>query len=98
MFNNYTTEKPYESCNVILPETEQTGALLIGDFNSATDPETLRKHGIKTVITAATGLDHLELPSFVTHITYPLTDAKSEKIHQYFNQAFQTIDQSTLYV
>ena len=39
MFNNYTIEKAYECCNVIVEGTEKSGPLLIGDFNSATDPE-----------------------------------------------------------
>ena len=37
MFNNFTCEKKYESCNVIVSGTNNQGALLIGDFNSATD-------------------------------------------------------------
>lgn len=59
MFNNFTCEKEYECCNVIIDASENRGALLIGDFNAATDDEILRKYAIKTVITAATGLDHL---------------------------------------
>lgn len=77
MFNNYTGEKEYESCNIIVEATQATGPLLIGDFNSATDEETLQAHKIKTVITAAAGLEHLEIPEFVTHVVYPLKDAKS---------------------
>lgn len=37
MFNNFTCENEYECCNVVIEATENTGALLIGDFNSATD-------------------------------------------------------------
>lgn len=37
MFNNFTAEKEYQSCNVIVEATEERGALLIGDFNAATD-------------------------------------------------------------
>ncbi len=77
MFNNFTCEKEYECCNVIIDASENRGALLIGDFNAATDDEILRKYAIKTVITAATGLDHLQIPSSVTHIVYPLQDAKT---------------------
>ena len=84
MFNNYTGEKEYQACNIILEASEERGALLIGDFNSATDPEILKKHNISTVITAAAGLDHQEIPSFVTHVVYPLKDAKTENIKLYF--------------
>lgn len=38
MLNNYTeTFQKYESCNIIIPASETKGAILIGDFNSATD-------------------------------------------------------------
>lgn len=37
MFNNFTSEKEYQPCNVIVEASEGRGALLIGDFNSATD-------------------------------------------------------------
>lgn len=50
---------------------------MIGDFNAATDEKVLMANSIKTVITAAAGLDHLEIPASVTHIVYPLQDAKS---------------------
>ena len=77
MFNNFTGEKIYCSCNVVVSAEGERGALLIGDFNSATDEEVHRKHNIKTIITSAAGLDHLEIPASVTHIVYPLRDAKS---------------------
>lgn len=77
MFNNFTCEKEYQCCNAIIDASENRGALLIGDFNAATDEEILRKYSVKTVITAATGLDHLQIPSSVTHIVYPLQDAKT---------------------
>ena len=77
MFNNFTAEKEYCSCNVIIPADNDRGALLIGDFNSATDDQVHRKHNIKTIITSAAGLDHLEIPAAVTHIVYPLRDAKT---------------------
>lgn len=38
MFNNYTGEQEYECCNVVVESTDTEGALLVGDFNSATDP------------------------------------------------------------
>lgn len=85
MFNNFTSEKEYQSCNVIVNKSEGRGALLIGDFNAATDEEVLTANEIKTVITAATGLDHLQIPSSVTHIVYPLQDAKTENIKSYFD-------------
>ncbi len=39
------------------------GSLLIGDFNSATNPDILRKYNIRTVITAAVGMEHLKIPT-----------------------------------
>lgn len=77
MFNNFTSEKEYSSCDVVLPPEDGRGALLIGDFNSATSESTLAQYDIKTVITSAAGLDHLQIPSSVTHIVYPLRDTKS---------------------
>ena len=53
-----------------------------------------RQFNIKTIITAAAGLDHLEIPSIVTHIVYPLKDAKSENIKSYFDESYATIDRS----
>ncbi len=37
MFNNFTSLKEYQCCNVIVEASQNRGALLIGDFNSATD-------------------------------------------------------------
>lgn len=94
MFNNFTCEREYESYNIILEKTQGRGALLLGDFNSATDETVLRENNVKTVITAATGLDHLEIPTFVTHIVYALLDAKSENIFKYFEESFNCIEKS----
>jgi hypothetical protein len=95
MFNNLLSEKEYECYNVVTAAEEGRGALLIGDFNSATSEEVLKMHSIKTVITAAMGLEHLQIPSFVEHIVYPLQDAKTENIKSYFDESFLTIDKST---
>jgi hypothetical protein len=56
MFN---CEKEYECYNVVTEAKDGRGVLLIGDFNSATSKEILQMHSIKTVITAAVGLEHL---------------------------------------
>lgn len=38
MFNNFTDDAvTYECCSVVQPASSGNGALLIGDFNSATD-------------------------------------------------------------
>ena len=57
MYNNYTHDNDsYQSCHVIVPAMPTEGSLLIGDFNSATDLEIIKKHNITTIITAATGM------------------------------------------
>lgn len=84
MLNNYTETDIYHSCDVILPASSASGELLIGDFNSATDSDTLAKHNVKTIITAASGMEHLEVPPNILHITFPLLDAKSENIKRFF--------------
>lgn len=85
MFNNFTSQKEYQSCNVIVEASEGRGPLLIGDFNAATDESILMANSVKTVITAAAGLDHLQIPNSVTHIVYPLQDSKNENIKSYFD-------------
>jgi hypothetical protein len=35
---------------------------------------------VKTIITAAAGLEHLEIPPEQTHIVFPLLDLKNESI------------------
>jgi protein-tyrosine phosphatase len=57
----------------------------------------LKANQIKTVITAAAGLDHLQIPGSVTHIVYPLQDVKTENIKSYFDECFVTIDRSKGY-
>jgi hypothetical protein len=44
---------------VVIEGVEGRGVLMIGDFSSATDVSMLTAHSIKTVITAAKGLEHL---------------------------------------
>jgi hypothetical protein len=75
LFNNYTKQQ-YKSSHVIIPSKENTGALLLGDLNAATDQEIIKKHNIKTIITAASGLEHLKIPSELTHVVFPLMDTK----------------------
>ena len=45
----------YKAMNVILEEdpTAGTGALWLGDYTAATDKNTLKQKGIKTVLTVA---------------------------------------------
>lgn len=54
----------------------------------------LREHNVRTIITAATGLEHLKIPPEQTHIVFPLVDAKTENIEAYFDLSYQTIDES----
>ena len=78
MLNNYTdSSNIYHPCNVILPASSGMGELLIGDFNSATDGDLIKAHNIKTIITAAAGMEHLQVPVNILHITFPLLDAKT---------------------
>lgn len=85
MLNNYTSSSDiYHSCDAILPATAGMGALLVGDFNSATDADLLKSYNIRTIITAAAGMEHLQVPPNILHITFPLLDAKTENIRQFF--------------
>lgn len=65
MFNNYTESETYQSCNVVQPAGGGNGPLLIGDFNSAIDPKIIKEYDIKTIITAAMGMEHLKIPTSV---------------------------------
>jgi hypothetical protein len=78
LHNNYTQEeyKPYHI--IIAADTQNNrGELLLGDLNAATDEALMRDHNVKTIITAASGLEHLQIPPEQTHIVFPLLDLKS---------------------
>lgn len=68
---------------------------MLGDFNAATNAELLSKLCIRTIVTAAAGLEHLEIDPSVEHITYPLADLKSENIAAFFDESYRTIEEST---
>lgn len=76
MFDNFTG-KTYSPCNIILEANAGKGKLILGDFNSAIDPDIIKKNNIKTIITAATNMDHLEIDKSLRHIVYPLLDSKT---------------------
>jgi hypothetical protein len=45
-----------------------------------------------SVVTAASGLDQVSYPNGeVKHVIYPLLDAKSENITQYFHQFYELV-------
>ena len=94
MFHNNYTQEEYRSYHVILPaDTEaNTGELLLGDLNAATDQELMREHNVKTIITAATGLDHIKIGAEQTHVVFPLLDLKTENIQAYFDLSNLTIE------
>lgn len=94
MFNNYTNPQSYECCNEVQAPFEENGALLIGDFNSAIDPLIIKEFNIKTIITAALGMEHLHISPQIEHITYPLLDANSENISRFFDQSTTKIKSS----
>lgn len=85
MHNNYT-QPDYHSYHLVQPADPltNTGALLLGDLNAATDQTLMRQHHVKTIVTAATGLQHLQVSSEQTHVVFPLLDLKTEKIQSYF--------------
>lgn len=64
---------------MILPADPErhAGELLLGDLNAATDQQLMQQHKVKTIITAAAGLEHLEIPAEQTHIVFPLLDLKN---------------------
>ncbi len=84
---------------MILPAdpVAETGELILGDLNAATDQELMREHKVMTIITAATGLEHLSIPPEQTHVVFPLLDLKNENIQAYFELSNQTIEESTLH-
>ena len=86
MFHNNYTQEEYRSYHVILQADPETGngELLLGDLNAATDQDLMREHNVKTIITAATGLEHLQIPPEQTHVVFPLLDLKTENIQSYF--------------
>ncbi len=53
--------------------------------------ELLKDHNVKTIITAAAGLEHLDIPAEQTHVVFPLMDLKNENIDTYFDLSYQTI-------
>lgn len=97
MFHNNYTQEEYCSYHVILPADPETGngELILGDLNAATDEQLMREHQVKTIITAATGLEHLQIPAEQTHVVFPLLDLKTENIESYFELSNQTIDESS---
>lgn len=90
LVNNFT-QKEYKSSHVIIPACEDVGALMLGDLNAVTDLEIIKRHKIKTIITAASGLENLKIPSDLTHIVFPIFDTKHENISAYFDISFRTI-------
>ena len=76
---------------MIIPASGQIGSLLLGDLNAATDQDVIQQYNIKTIITAACGLDHLKIPSELTHVVFPLMDTKQENIQSYFELSYRTI-------
>lgn len=97
LHNNYTNEE-YRSYHVILPGDPDSGhgELLLGDLNAATDSKLMEQHQVKTIITAATGLEHLKIPAEQTHIVFPLLDLKTENIQAYFELSNQSIEESNI--
>lgn len=94
MQHNNNAEQEYHSFHVILAEEGCRGALLLGDLNAASDEVMQSEHKVKTVITAASGLEHLKIKCDVTHIVFPLQDTIHENISQYFQLCYETIEQS----
>ena len=47
---NKKTANKYFAANVILPEENEIGALLLGDCNSAVDLSFIKPHKIQTII------------------------------------------------
>ena len=83
MLDNYIDEQ-YQPSHEILAANGKLGALHLGDINAALDLEFISLNNISAVITAAEGMEHVQYPPPITHIRYPLLDAKSEKISKYF--------------
>ena len=54
----------------------------------------LAKHGVKTIITAARGFEHLTVSDNFEHIVFPLADVKSENIRAYFEESYDVIEEN----
>lgn len=70
---------------------------MLGDFNSAIDKENIKKNNIRTIVTAATNMEHLEIDKSLKHIVYPLLDSKAENICAFFQRNFETLESSTVF-
>lgn len=72
----------YLAANVILPEDSQSGALLLGDCNSAVDLAILKPHKVRTIISI--GLEAKpakgKIPEDVAHHVYDIHDNKQQKL------------------
>lgn len=77
MFDSFTGAKKYSSHSIILQSTSGRGCLALGDLNSVTDHNIIKANNIKTIITAASNMDHLDIDKSVKHIVYPLLDSKN---------------------
>ncbi len=72
----------YLPANVILPEEAQTGALLLGDCNSAIDLSIIKPYRILTIISI--GLESQppknKIAEDVAHYVYDIHDNKQQKL------------------
>ena len=63
----------------------------MGDYNSALDKKNLRKLGIKSVLTAASGL-RISYPTSINHKVYEAIDTDSYDMSKHFEDAFDFIE------
>jgi hypothetical protein len=65
--------RPYHVIISSDPEA-RTGELILGDVNAASDQTLLQEHRVKTIITAAAGLDQVSVSAEQTHIVFPILE------------------------
>ncbi|CAD8199920.1 unnamed protein product [Paramecium pentaurelia] len=84
----------YKSMNTIIDQTENQGALWLGDYTAAINQQLLKQKNIKTVLTVASGLNVKYPPnSDIVHKVYNILDIESCNIKRIWGDTYQQIDE-----
>lgn len=74
----------YHSWDLVYTDVSSGSHIFIGDVQAAVDQDFLSMQGIKTVVTAAKDMEHLQYNEDINHVVYPLLDGKQEQISFFF--------------
>lgn len=80
--------QPYLSTHFAINEI--VPGLYLGDFASASNKDTLQKHGFTHVVTAILGVDEM-FPNDFKYLTLPLRDVRTEDIYSVFPESYTFI-------